>query len=254
MKSALGKERPFKKNLKSPFDKEKFKKKIFKFLFNKLAQGMEIPTILTKLQVALPDEESRMIIKKLREDINNGLSLTASFDKTRLFTNFEIAMITVGEKARILDLVLEYLLEQYKRKSMPTDLERFVWIMGRTLASGIEIKEAIKLSAKCVNNKRLVNYLLGLSRKAEKETCIFKNLDRELFPRWTRILLSLGEKGGCLEECLLQIAKIEKQISEGRIKSPDDRYLYLLALKILKNCGFPRSEALKLMATSGVGS
>ncbi|MEO0162069.1 MAG: hypothetical protein ABIL74_07330, partial [candidate division WOR-3 bacterium] len=88
------------------------------------------------------------------------------------------------------------------------------------------------------------SYLLGLNKKKKD---IFENLDKNAFPRWTRIILGLGELSGTIEESFFAVEKFARKIQTKKTNPPADGLILNYGLKHLESAGFSYQSALVSM-------
>ena len=81
-----------------------------------LKSGTEITKIL-KILNSSQSNKNKKIISKININIQNGNSITKSFEETKTFTDFFINMIKVGEVTGTLDQIMEDLSQYYSKES-----------------------------------------------------------------------------------------------------------------------------------------
>lgn len=108
------------KNSNKIDNKEKIKQSDMKVLCRQMSILIESGCEITKVLTILIQQSSLKVsnvIRKIHDNIQSGNSVTESFRKTDLFSNFFISMIRAGEVSGRLDKVLENLAEYYEKES-----------------------------------------------------------------------------------------------------------------------------------------
>lgn len=108
------------KNSNKICSKEKIKDNEMKLLCRQMSILIESGCEITKLLTILIQESSLKIsniIRRIHNYIQTGNSVTESFQRTGLFSNFFINMIRAGEVSGRLDKVLENLADYYEKET-----------------------------------------------------------------------------------------------------------------------------------------
>lgn len=108
------------KNLKKIHSNDKIKQNDMKVLCRQMSILIESGCEITKLLTILIQESGLKIsniIRRIHNNIQTGNSVTESFQRTGLFSNFFINMIRAGEVSGKLDKVLENLADYYEKET-----------------------------------------------------------------------------------------------------------------------------------------
>lgn len=162
----------------SPFLKFFVGKEISYFLENLsslLSAGMSITEALNSLKEEARSKILKKIIRKMKENIENGDSLSLALKKTRLFSPHVISLINIGEKSgNLIENLKVIAIEEEKRRKLTSKIRSAsmypIFVLCLTVLIGIGISWFI------------------LPRLAG----VFNQLDIEL-PVLTRFLINFGQ-------------------------------------------------------------